>query len=293
MPTPGQDGAGAPVTIVLLAGRVKVPDRIGHHDYLAGCRLLAGLLEQTNGVRAVVVAEGWPADESLLQAARCVVVYAGGAHKSPLLATPERSATIERLAQAGVGLVMIHQAVSYPADRAAQAAAWIGGAHVAGHGARGHWPASHREFPAHPVTRGVAAWDSHDGWLREIRFVDGLRGVTPLVWSSRQRRDGREGGTDDVVAWAYERPHGGRAFCYTGLDGHAAWSAAGVRQLLVNGTLWAAGLPIPNGGAPCAIAASALSAYLTPRGSRRAWIGKLMRRGLRRLTAGRADRRAP
>jgi hypothetical protein len=288
MPSPHDTGASASVTIVLLAGTVKVPDRVGHHDYLGGCRLLASLLQQSAGVRAIVVRDGWPEEESIFDGARALVVYSGGGRKLALLAAPPRIATIQRLVDCGVGLVMIHQAVSYPPELAAQAVRWLGGAHVAGQAARGHWPARHREFPCHPVTRGVQAWESCDGWLKEIQFVDGMRGVTPLVWSGREQRGASSGGVTDVVSWAYERPDGGRSFCFTGLDAHSAWSVAGMRQLLVNGTLWSAGRTIPATGAPCAVDGAALRGHLTPRGSRRAWAAALLRRGLRRLSARRA-----
>jgi hypothetical protein len=283
MSGPPASELGGPITIVLLAGAVKVPDRVGHHDYLGGCTLLASLLEQTAGVRTIVVRDGWPRDESVFAAARSVVVYSGGGRKLALLASPQRIATIQRLVDAGVGMVMVHQAVSFPPEHAAEAARWLGGMHIAGRSARGHWAARHAEFPIHPATRGVAAWDSRDGWLTEVEFVDGMRGVTPLVWSGRDHRGTRSGGDADVVSWAYERPDGGRSFCFTGLDAHAAWSAAGVRQLLVNGALWTAGVTTPSSGAPCAIDVAALPSYLTPRGSRAALVGKLLTRGLRRL----------
>lgn len=278
---PGGDGQTA--TIVLLAGAVKVPDRIGHHDYLAGCRLLASLLEQAPGVRAVVVRDGWPDDERVLDGARALVVYCGGGRKLPVLHSPRRIERLRQLIDRRVGLVTIHQAVSYPPELAPLARSWMGGVHIAGKSDRGHWPTRHGEFPSHPATRGVEAWRITDGWLREIEFVDAMRGVTPLIWSGREFRGSSEGGAADVVAWTYERPDGGRSFSYTGLDAHAAWSAAGVRRLLVNATLWTAGLPIPDAGAACAIDGAALRGYLTPRGSRGAWVRKVLRRGLRRL----------
>jgi hypothetical protein len=277
--------ASAKATIVLLAGHVKVPDRVGHHDYLGGCRLLASLLEQTPGVSTVVVQNGWPQDEHVLDAARSIVVYSGGSRKLALLGSPHRIERMRGLVDRGVGLVMIHQAVSYPPEHADLAASWIGGAHVAGVSARGHWRTHHRDFPEHPVTRGVEPWQIRDGWLREIRFPDGMRGVTPLIWSGPEHGGSRLGGDADVVGWAYERPGGGRSFCFTGLDAHSAWSAAGVRRLLVNATLWSAELTVPESGAPCAVDPVALGSYLTPRGSRSAWAVKLLRRGLRKLTA--------
>lgn len=275
--------AREPATIVLLAGAVKVPDRVGHHDYLAGCALLASLLGQTPGVRATVVRDGWPADESVFDGARSLVFYSGGGRKLAVLASAQRIDRLQRLVDQGVGLVMIHQAVSYPPELVERAASWLGGAHVAGRSARGHWRSDHREFPDHPTTHGVEPWTIRDGWLKEIQFVDAMRGVTPLVWSGPTHGGSRAGGAEDIVAWAYQRPGGGRSFGFTGVDGHSAWSAAGVRRLLVNAALWSAGLPVPETGAPCAIDGDALQSYLTPRGSRGAWIRTLLARGGRRL----------
>jgi type 1 glutamine amidotransferase len=271
--------------VVLLAGAVTVPDRVGHHDYLAGCMLLASLLGQTPGVRPLVVRDGWPDDEGVFDGARALLVYSGGGRKLAFLQSPQRIARLQQAVDQGVGLVMIHQAVSYPPEHARLASGWIGGAHVAGRSARGHWRTRHCEFPAHPVTRGVAAWTITDGWLNQIQFTEGMRGVTPLVWAGPRHLGSSAGGAADVVAWAYERAGGGRSFCFSGLDAHSAWAAPGVRRLVVNGILWSAGLPVPAAGAPCAADAGTLTSYLTPRGSRGAWLGKVLRRGGRRLAA--------
>jgi hypothetical protein len=274
----------AATEIVLLAGRVKVPDRVGHHDYLAGCALLAFMLEQTAGVHATVVRDGWPEDETILDRADALVCYSGGGNKLAFLRSSQRVERLQRLIDRGAGVVMMHQAVSYPPEFAARAMGWLGGVHVRGESERGHWTTHHRAFPVHPVTRGVDAWKIRDGWMTEIQFVDGMRGVTPLLWSSRQDGGVDHGKTDEIVAWTYERPNGGRSFCFTGLDAHSAWAAQGVRRLLVNGTLWSGGRQVPAAGAPCSIGASALREYLTPRGSRSAWLARLLQRGLRKLT---------
>lgn len=272
--------AAEPVKIVLVAGRVKTADRVGHHDYRAGCALLSFLLEQSPAVRAARVRDGWPEDEHVFDGVRALVFYTGGGGKQPFLRSPRRIERIESLVGSGVGIVMIHQAVSYPEPFAAGVKSWIGGAHVPGRSSRGHWRTHHRDFPEHPVTRGVRPWKIRDGWLNGIEFVDGMNGVTPLLWSGRRHRGSDEGGAADVVCWAYERPGGGRAFCFTGLDAHSAWSVPGVRQLVVNGILWSAGLPVPERGAPCAVTEAALNGYLTPR---RGWGGKVLRSAWRRV----------
>ena len=265
--------------IVLLAGKVRVADRVGHHDYLGGCRLLADLLEQTSGVRAVVVRDGWPDDESLLEGARAIVLYNAGGDKQAHLASPERIERIQRLIDDGAGMVVIHRAVHPPRELAEKATAWLGGAHVSGRSGRGHWWTRHWRLPPHPVTRGVEPWTIRDGWLNGIQFAPGMRGVTPLVWAGRWRRGSDQGGERDVVAWSYEGV-GARAFAFTGLDAHSAWSKHGVRQLVVNGILWAAGLPIPESGASCVTTAREIESHLTPREPRR-W-GRRMQKVLRR-----------
>ncbi len=283
-------GHSDPVEIVLLSGTVKTPARLGHHDYLAGCRVAALLLEQTSGVRVTVVRDGWPEDEGVLDTARSLVVYTRGVAKHPLLESPERIARIQRLVDCGVGLVMLHQAVGCPRELAHQAKTWIGGVYVPGESGRGHWRTRHTEFPTHPVTRGVQPWAITDGWLNEIRFVDGMRGITPLVWSGREYGGSSDGGALDVAAWTYDRPGGGRSFGFTGLDAHSAWSACGVRQLIVNGILWSAGLSVPPEGAPCAADETLLKSYLTPRGPRATWVFQRLGRRLRRLAGTHARR---
>jgi type 1 glutamine amidotransferase len=268
---------------MLLPGHVRVPDRLGHHDYRAGCALLADLLQQTAGVTTVTIPEGWPADDAVLDHARTLVFYTGGLGKHALLQSLARIDRLQQLVDAGVGLVMIHQAVRYPAEVAERAISWIGGAWVRGTSTAGHWKTHHRRFPEHPVSRGVQPWTIRDGWHTHIRFVEGMASVTPLVWSSKQHRGAPEGGAADVVAWTYDRPGGGKAFCFTGLDAHSAWSIAGVRQLIVNGILWSAGFSVPRTGAPCAVDETTLKGYLTPRGFPGQWAIEALARRWRRL----------
>jgi hypothetical protein len=260
-----------PAKIVLVAGKMRVSDRVGHHDYRGGCALLASLLQQTPGVTAIT-ADDWPENDEILGAARAIVCYTAGARKHAFVRSPQRLERMQELVDQGAGLVMIHQAVRYPPELAGLAMSWTGGVHVLGKAGRGHWPTHHREFPDHPVTRGVQPWKIKDGWMNEIEFTEGMNGVTPLVWAGRKYGGSSEGGLADVVSWTYERPDGGRAFCFTGLDAHSAWAVPGVRQLVVNGVLWSAGLTVPLIGAPCDVDDADLRSYLTPRGSGRAVV---------------------
>jgi len=266
--------------IVLVAGPVKARDRVGHHDYEGGCRLLAALLARLPGVEPVLVTDGWPEDPAILEGAAALVFYDKGGGKQGFLASPQRVEQLRHAADAGAGLVMIHQTVGFPADRLELGTRLLGGAYASGTSKRGHWQSEHKEFPEHPVTRGVAPWRIRDGWLNNLVFTEGLRGITPLLWSGRRYGGSPEGGAADVVAWAYERPDGGRSFVFTGLDAHSAWSHAGLRRLVVNGILWSAGVDVPGDGAPVAMDEVTRQACLTPRGS---MLAGLPRKVWRRL----------
>lgn len=254
-----------PCKIVLVAGETAKVDKVGHHDYIAGCKCLEAMLRQTPGVSTVQVLEGWPADESVFDGASSVVFYTDGGGKQAFLSSPQRVEKVQSLVDSKVGIVMIHQAVDFPDEFAERAKSWLGGIYLGGKSGRGHWDSKHVDFPEHPVTRGVTPWEINDGWLNKIQFVEAMRGITPLVWSGKQYAGSRAGLNDDIVAWTYERPNGGRSFSFTGLDAHSAWSLVGMRQLMVNGVLWSAGKDIPKEGANCKAGEAELSAMQTPR----------------------------
>jgi hypothetical protein len=69
-------------------------------------------------------------------------------------------------------------------------------------------------------------------------------------------------GRPEVVAWAYERPNGGRSFAFTGCHLHRNWSLESERRLVTNGILWAAKIEVPAAGAPVAFDPASLTANL-------------------------------
>ena len=258
--------ANTPRTIVLVAGETARVDKVGHHDYLAGCKTLDSLLRQSAGVSVVQVTGGWPSDESIFDSADAIVFYTDGGGKQAFLKNAKRIKKMQTLADEGVGFTMIHQAVDFPSEYVEQAKTWVGGVYVkSGDAPRGHWESQHLEFPTHAITRGIEPWKINDGWLCGIQFVENKTGVTPLVWSGKKYAGSRAGLDPDIVGWAYERKGKGRAFGFTGLDAHSAWSLPGMRQFVVNGVLWTAGIEIANAGAPAEISEDQLVEFLTPR----------------------------
>lgn len=245
---PPSDGKLAKV--VLLAGTVS--NKPGQHEYFAGCALMRKWLLAETGVWPTMVAGGWPQDESVFAGARTVVVYSDGGAKTPFL-TPERWRRVEKLAQSGVGLVMLHQAVEVPADKAQTLQSWLGAVWQPDIGSRGHWDMEFTKIPTHPITRGVTPFVApFDGWLFNLHFAPGavplLAGAVPD--KNRSTPDAKaHAGRDEVVAWAFERPGGGRSFAFTGCDLHGNWGVESQRRFVVNGILWTAGLEVPAAGA--------------------------------------------
>jgi hypothetical protein len=223
--------------------------------------VLAKLLKQTSGVAPVLAAEGWPKNERILEGAKTIVFYMDGGGKQPVLA-PERLQLLEKLAARGTGIVHLHQIIDYPKSHTDRILPLIGGVWVPGAGARGHWDGVFDAFVEHPITRGVAPFKENDGFIYKLKFVEGMKGITPLLRTSPPK--GTLKGSEDIVSWAYHRPDGGRSFVFTGCHLHESWGLEGMRRFVTNGILWSAGLDVPSGGAPVALDADELKKHLDP-----------------------------
>ncbi len=237
--------------IVLLAGGPS--SKTMAHEYFAGSALLLDWLKQQPGVWPVMVRD-WPANEKVLEGAKCVVYFGDGGGKQPF-AEPKRWAVLSKLMEQGAGLVLLHQAMDFPAGPDGEKVKdWLGGVFFKDIGSRGHWDMEFKTIPVHEVTRGVKPFAAPaDGWLYNMHFAP--TGVTPLLVGavpdkSRSTTDAKKYvGRDEVIAWAYTRPNGGRGFSFTGADLHQSWGYESQRTLVLNGILWAARLPVPTNGA--------------------------------------------
>lgn len=244
--------------IVLVAGSNHF--KPGEHEYVAGCAVLMDMLRQTPGV-APVLALDWPKNPATFAGARAVVFFFDGGDKHAVL-TGDRLAQVQKLIDSGVGLVQFHQVPDVPKDFGGRARAWAGAAWEKGYSQRAHWVAEFKVFPGHPIFRGVAPFAIDDGWLFKLRFTEDTAGVTPLLRTASPKSKGKMTGTEDVVAWAFERPGGGRTFSFTGGHLHASLAQDGYRRFLVNGILWAANVEVPADGAKVQLDASDLPKYL-------------------------------
>ena len=251
--------------IVVLAGGPS--SKAMAHEYFAGCALLVDWLKQQPGVWPVM-ARDWPKNEGVLQGAKCVIYYGDGGGKQPFL-EPARWAAFSRLMDSGCGFVLLHQAVDFPKGADGdKIKGWLGGVFHGDTGCRGHWDMDLKPAGKHPVLAGVEAFSAPaDGWLYNLHFMD-EKGFTPLISGlvpdkSRTSADAKShAGREEVIGWAWQRPGGGRGFGFTGADLHKSWSYESQRRLVMNGILWASGLPVPAGGAKTVFSEGDLSKNL-------------------------------
>ena len=253
------------IKIVLVAGRPSHGP--GEHEFFAGCALLMKMLAQDPHVFPVMARNGWPKDPRTFEGARSVVFFmdGGAAHPIIQLHHPE---VIQRLIDTGTGFVNLHYAVEYPKREGDRVLSWLGGYYETGYSVNPHWRGEIRTLPEHPITRGVHGFAVQDEWYYNIRFPKDMKGVTPILKATppdhtRGTPEARaHPGREEILAWAFERPNGGRSFGFTGAHFHRNWGDENFRRLVVNAILWTAKLDIPPTGARVALAPGDLARNL-------------------------------
>lgn len=244
--------------VVFLAGGPS--HGFGSHEHRAGCLLLAKKLGEALPEVTTAVYSPWPADSAALARADAVVVFADGGGGNLI---QRHLAELQPILDRPVGLVVLHYALDLPDPAAREKMKqWIGGYYETFWSVNPHWRAEFREMPDHPVTRGVRPFSIDDEWYYHMRFVDETGGLTPILTAvppdaTRKGPDGPHSGNPAVrarlgmpehVAWAYERPGGGRGFGFTGGHWHWNWAHDDYRTLVLNAVAWAAGIETPTTG---------------------------------------------
>jgi len=267
--------------IVFIAGNPSHGP--GEHEHRAGCLLLQSCLTNVPGVTSVVFSNGWPTDigEAFADAA-AVIIYCDGGGGHPLL-KGERLKTMGELTKKGVGLACLHYGVEPTKEKGqAEFLDWIGGAFEINWSVNPHWEGDFKTFPNHPITHGVSPFKIVDEWYFNMRFREGMKGVTAILSavppaSTTNRSDGAHSGNPTMramvargepqhVAWAYEREDGGRGFGFTGGHFHRNWGNDQFRKLALNAILWVAKADVPPDGVATKLAPGQLEAGLDPKG---------------------------
>ncbi len=234
----------------------------GNHEFLAGAIYLARTINANypDAYAVVHTRNKWPKD---LKHADAVIVLLnhGGSAVNP---------AVKEAAERGAGFMAIHFGVEV--DKGEQGKAflkWLGGYFEPFWSVNPWWTPEFKDIPKHEVTRGVKPFSVRDEWYYHMRFVEGMKGVTPILAAvpplntiqAKGQKPSPRGGNPDVweavsagkkqvMAWAYERPGGGRGFGFTGLHRHDNLADRSFRTLLLNAVAWVSQLPVPAAGVP-------------------------------------------
>jgi type 1 glutamine amidotransferase len=247
--------------IVFIAGTQS--HGYGYHEHNAGCLLLAKCLnENMPNVYATVYKNGWPKDPTALDNADEVAVYCDGGGGHVVMGHLEE---MNALAKKGIGIAMLHYAVEAPKGKPGNDMLdWTGGYFETYWSVNPTWEAKFTDLPKHSITRGVKPFTIRDEWYYHMRFPPDMENVTPILTAvppDSTRRQGNDAhganphvrarmGMPEHVAWAYERPGGGRGFGFTGGHYQINWAHNDFRKVVLNGLVWAAGLEVPDDGVP-------------------------------------------
>ncbi len=257
----GQKAAKDVKKIVFVADTAPHGGR-GNHEFLAAAIYFAHTIN-TDYPKAwcvVYTKDKWPKDLKHADAIIVLLNHGGSA---------VNDAVKEAVAR-GAGFMAIHYGVEVnKGDQGDNYLKWLGGYFETFWSVNPTWTPDFKELPKHEVTRGVKPFSINDEWYYHMRFVGDMKGVTPILAAvppkSTVQGEGKtssdhggnpavweevSAGKKQVMAWAYERPDGGRGFGFTGLHKHANLGDDNFRTLLLNAVAWVSKLEVPEKGVP-------------------------------------------
>jgi type 1 glutamine amidotransferase len=252
---------------VLVAGTPSHPK--GEHEFNAGTLLLKRCLDDADGkLLATAYTNGWPNDPTAFDNADTVFLYMDGGGAHPVIQR-NRLTEIDQLMKQGIGLCCVHYAVEVPKEKGGpELLRWLGGYYEPGYSINPHWLAEFSDVPNHPISSGVEPFTINDEWYYNIRFPEGESRVVKLLEaappnSTRNTPPTKaHPGRVETVAWAVERPDGGRGFGFTGGHNHVNWGNDNFRKLVLNAILWTAKADVPQGGVESTVTADELKKNL-------------------------------
>jgi hypothetical protein len=269
----------APRKVLLIAG--KPSHGPAQHEHNAGVLLLQKCLAGVPNLEVSVSLNGWPQDPHAFDGVAAVVIFCDGGPNHVALQA-DHLAVLDRVLATGAGFGLIHYAVEPTKEKGeAEFLRWAGGCFETDWSVNPVWTADFKQIPRHPIMRGVQPFSMRDEWYFNLRFVEGMKGVTPLLTAiptpdTMSRKDGpHEGnpaarasvarGDRAVMSWAYVRPDGGRGFGFTGAHYHQNWGNENFRKVALNAIVWLVKMEVPAGGVASEVTAADLQANLDPK----------------------------
>ena len=237
----------------------------GEHEHNGGATLLAKALnDSVPQASAIIVRNGWPSDPDILEDADAIVIYSDGGDANHMAYL--HAEQVNRLTSKGVGLVFLHFSLEVPKGAPGdQFRKWIGGYFETNWSVNPVWEAAFARYPDHPVANGVKPFSIVDEWYYYMRFAEDMTNITPILQalppeSTLKQPDGTHSNNKYVreavlerkelqtLAWAFDRPDGGRGFGFTGGHIHKNWQNDNFRKLVLNAIAWSAKIQVPAGG---------------------------------------------
>jgi len=243
--------------VLIVAGPCQHPP--GTHEAAAGARLMKHLVENPVGappLRAEVLYD-WPQDKRVLEDVRSIV-FIGDIFPPERMADPAKvKAELATLMDRGCGLVCIHYATGLRGEHVSEDGdhpllRWLGGYFATG-GCSHHRSVARvlraTVVPAdgdHPVLRGWRAFtfDDEPYWNNYFGKDGPAKNVTPLATSMLPPDKPKK----EVVAWAVERPDGGRGVGIVLPHYFRSWKVDDLRMLVLNAIFYSAKADVPSGG---------------------------------------------
>jgi hypothetical protein len=234
----------------------------GNHEFLAAAIYLARTINaHYPGAWAVVHTKNkWPKDLDHADAIVVLLNHGGSAVNE----------AVKKATARGAGFMAIHYGVEVnKGEQGKHYLKWLGGYFEPFWSVNPWWTPQFKDLPKHEITRGVKPFSVNDEWYYHMRFVADMKGVTPILSAlpplntirDEGKKSSSHGGNPDVyravkagkkqvMAWAYDRPEGGRGFGFTGLHKHDNLGNDNFRTLLLNAVAWVAKLDVPDKGVP-------------------------------------------
>lgn len=234
----------------------------GNHEFLVGSVYLARRINAVYpGAYAVVYSDDkWPKDLTNVHAIIVLLNHAGRAASDP---------NIKAAVDSGAGFMAVHFGVEV--NKGAQGnnyLDWMGGYFETFWSVNPWWTPDIKVATGHPTARGVKPFQIRDEWYYHMRFQDQMKGVTPILSAVAPLNTVRfkdkpsdRGGNAEVLkavtagepqhlAWAYDRPGGGRGFGFTGFHNFSNLTNDSFRTTLLNGVAWVSKLEVAADGVP-------------------------------------------
>lgn len=240
-PAGGNDSRPEPATRVVLFGAARDHSR-GTHEYLAGLRVIAACLEKQPGVEILTIRTDRPMESQKALPPRPDVLvgffYGQQVHADPVW----RTYIDDQLAR-GAGFVLLHRALQGNGD----AGRWIQRCAGAYHGESDRKYATVETLlhvsAGHSVARGLHDFRVRDEFYYRLKFLPSVERLKPILQADID-------GASQTVAWAWQRPDGGRSFAFSGCHFHQNFELPEYRRLIIQAVLWTAHRPIPETGMP-------------------------------------------